>query len=433
MRVGLAFLGALGLALHAGAYTDPAVHLEAIVKGFDTPVPGGLPGETFWILGAPAMHEGDVVFSAWGTFGTNGIFCYCDGTLLMVASQSDPVPGLPNGVVASFGPFETAVVYEGQIILTAIVEVVGGAEFTGLYSWAPPNLVPVVDRWTVLPQGQPPNDTVFYVSDVGLDGAGATFLFGGLSGTAAIYGYLSGVFETLVSFDTPFPNDPPFNFSDFGDVFNESNDLSFFGIGGTTGGVMKRVDGEFSLIATLNTQVPGGEPGEVFQGLNNSDPIIGNGTVTFFAGTSNVGEGGFYREKNGELHELVTTRTLNPLTGTLFTDFEDKKSADGDSYALVAGTDNLNLFYGDADDRLFAIATKGEDLEGQNLVFLTLNKHAVSGNQLAFSAFRENDEAIFIATIGDPPQEIPALHSVGRLTLLLLVGMVGLFSLKRTH
>lgn len=431
MRVGLTFLVALALTTSGGAYTDPAVHLEAVVKGFDDPVPGGLPGETFWILGAPAMHQGDVVFSANGTLGTQGIFCHCDGTLVMVANRNDPVPGLPDGVVADFGPLGPAVIHEDRILFTARVSGVDVTEFTGLYEWAPPSVIPIVDRWTTLPQGQPPEDTLFWVLDLGLDGNGATFIFGAEVNTSAIYRDVNNTFETLLTHATPYPNPPPPFFSQFGDAFSANGDVSFIGGGGGFGGVMKWVAGEISIVATNTTQVPGGEPGEVFSSLNTlANPVIGNGTVYFRADTS-LDEGGLYREKEGVLEVIADTRTINPLTNTLYTSFHMEMSADGDNYAISMGSNNLTLFYGDGDDRLYAIATTGEDLEGQNVQFMHFSKHALSGNQLAFSAFRENDEAIFIATIGDPPQVIPTLHSAGRLALMLLLGMFGLLSLRR--
>lgn len=430
MRNGLAICLVLGLAASAGAYTDPAVQLDTVVKGFDTPMPGGLPGETFWNIGIPALHQGDVVFSSTGTLGTQGIFCYCDGALVMVASRADPVPGVPNGVSAEFGPFGSAVIHEGRIMTKAIV-VADGTEFTGLYEWAPPGLIPVVDRWTTLPQGQPPGDTAFYVFDVSLDHTGATFLFGAVDNTSAIYRYSEGEFEALVTFDTQIPVDPPVPFFSFGDVVGEDGDFVFYGFGSGEGGVIKSIGGALDLVADNNTEVPGGQPGEVFQGLGGADPVIGNGSTIFFAGTTVAGQGGFYRERNGSLEELVTTRTINPLTGTLFNEFEDKKSADGDAYALVAGTDNENLLYGDAEDRLYAIATKGEDLEGQIVQFMTLGKHAVSDDQVVFSAFRETDEVIYVATIGEPVNEIPFLRPFGRYSLMILIAIVGLLAVRR--
>jgi hypothetical protein len=139
----------------------------------------------------------------------------------------------------------------------------------------------------------------------------------------------------------------------------------------------------FTEIASTNTAVPNGQPGETFGNGIAIHPAIADGTV-YFIGGGNEGTGGLYSGDGGPLSIVADTNTNIPNSSNQFPYIADNPSASGSNVSFDLGT-NAGV-YANIGGSLVTIADTNTTAPGESFKFSSFTNSSISGNNVAFSA-----------------------------------------------
>ncbi len=146
----------------------------------------------------------------------------------------------------------------------------------------------------------------------------------------AIYGYVDGSLVLIADATTPIPGGAG-NFNSFGDLQPlGGGDFVFAGFGSGQEGIYAYVDGSLTVIADLNTPVPGGT-GNFVQIMEFS--VSSDGDI-FFIGLGLSPQRGIYKFSNGSLSLIVNNETFANGFAT-FGDFRNPVPLGGGNVAFM--------------------------------------------------------------------------------------------------
>src|SRR5262245_13500361 len=307
-----------------------AATFTPIVESFVTPVPG-LPGVTFGVFPTPPSFDGQrVVFASQQPSTTFRSLWSADPTgsgLLTLADDNTPIPGGGGRTFGNVFPFGVA---NGRVVFF------GGDDLTqrGYYS-VPASGGPVtllVNNSTPIPGGgdnfevnaqghfSADGDTVVFenrgsIFAVPSTGGQARLVAGGVF--ICVANYLAGGVGSFFAPDLS--GGTVVILGSFGQSLIFTAPLS--GLTSTVqmcpGQGTVPVATNATLVATLNTVVPGDPQGRTFDSTAFYPPIVDNGTVVFAGAPQNSSAIGIFSWRAGTLTRLVDTNTPVPGgTGT---------------------------------------------------------------------------------------------------------------------
>jgi hypothetical protein len=269
-----------------------------------TPIPST--GGFFTEFGMPVPAQSALAFIGLGSHRTSGIYVKSGEVLTRIADTSTPVPG----GAGSFSQF-AALDFDPSGAITFVAADAMGA--LGVYLASFPQQQPIrmlANAQTPIPGGGGNFD---YFSDPSV-AAGSVAFFASRTGHppagVGIYVSSGGALRPAATTKTPVPGAAG-TFYGFGSPSISGGTVVFHAIGtaGSDGIYAQTGTGPVSVVADLNTPVPGAAG--TFQAFFNDDPSIDGDTVAFCAGYSQTQYGLFARVK-GKIVRVVTTEdTIN--------------------------------------------------------------------------------------------------------------------------
>lgn len=311
-------------------------------------------------------------------------------TYVKIADTDTPIPGGTGNFtfVGQPGLGDGVVAFRGE----------GPGGQVGIYTRAVAEAAPLVmryDRTTPIPgtSGTPFND--FSKPSIGQGGSVA--FYGEGTGRRGIYADVDGSLQVIADSATPMPGGTG-NFDFFGNPWLAGGEIAFralrFAGNAIEEGIFAWSEGTLRRVADLSTPVPGGTGHFIgFGGTNMllGTPAIENGIV-LFKGTGSDGENGIYKAAaDGTITVVADLNTPIPGGGGTFTSFAGSVSAgniDGDAVAFVGegvgGQDGLYLHDGTSlsvvldrqtsvpgsTAKFFHVGTQGFGFEDGQLSFL---------------------------------------------------------------
>lgn len=199
---------------------------------------------------------------------------------------------------------------------------------------------------TLVPGG---NGQAFTLLQKPVVDGGVILFYGEGAGRRGVYQIVGGVITTVADNQTPLPGEasPPFILAS-GDVSFSNDGLDVvLALTNLSGGVWKRVSGQWSRVVATNTPIPGGTGNFFYL----AEPAIRGGKVVFLGGRDNSFapplQAGLYTDAFGPVTPIVDLST-----GFAFADprsfvVADGRWFDGDEVAFaVEGTDWRALYRG---------------------------------------------------------------------------------------
>jgi len=372
-----------------------------------TTAPGGGTFTAFSFF--PGMDGSTAAFQ--GTANSlQGIYAGAGGPLSTFVVQGSPIPNGTGNFTAVNGNFRYdtgGVVFVGSST---------GPTQSGVYTSNGSTVARVADLNTAIPGGT--GNFTSFSPFPSLSGGIVSFAGAGTAPTqSGVYSTATGSLAAVADLTTAAPGASG-NFTGFGanpsvsgttTVFRASSSL------GANAGVYQRTGGgAVSVVADLNTPLPGG--GGNFTGTF-SEPTISGSNVSFIVNN------GVYARIGGVLRTIANTATPSPNGTGLFTTITTYAPIDGTSVAFIGATATSRGIYLYTNGQLFTlIDNTSPTFDGKTLAAspFFLGPDAVSGNQVAFgvSFTSPSSSGIYVATF-TPVPEPSALALAG-------VGMAGL-------
>lgn len=268
--------------------------LENLVN-LGTPIPSGT-GTFTDLTPTPNTGDGLVVFRGTGSGGQQGVYYASDDGITKIANQGTPIPG-GSGNFTAFWLLNS--IDDGNVAFAAA----GTNEQQGVYaSFGGGPLEVVADLNTPQPEGTA-NFDVLPLQPISIDRDRVVFR-GGNEPTLllGLYEYVAGELRRIVDSTQTVPGGPPvMNYIGVGDARNgHTAVLVADGIPATEIAIVKRVGGVTSLVANLDTPVPGGAGSFI----TFTEPGCG-GRYVAFIGASDSLRRAVYTDALGGLTEVV--------------------------------------------------------------------------------------------------------------------------------
>ena len=370
-----------------GIYTNVGDSLN-VVADTSTPIPGA-PIASFVSFGYPSLDNGNVAFFGYnnpalsGGFSANGIYTNVGGSLNVVADTNTLIPG----GTGNFTDFSSPSFDNGNIAFSGF----GASKQVGtfeLYKTIPESCL----QRGVRIQFARPRLLVCLIPQGG------------------IYINVGGSLNVVADTNTPIPGSTG-NFTDFGDISFEQGNVAFRGgissyfpfsvsLPPDEFGLYTNVGGSLSVVADLNTPIPGGSGN--FTGF--SSPSLDNGNVAFLGFGSS--QAGIYTKVGGSLNVVADLNTPIPGGTGNFTSFIDSSSNlsfDNGSVVFVGNGNpdgSQQGIYTTLGGELVKVIAKNDSLDGKIINAVILGSEALSGERIAFSAvFTDGSQGIYVASL----------------------------------
>lgn len=309
--------------------------------------------------------------------GGAGIYTGSGGALTTVADNTTLVPG------NTFAWF-----YDPSISAGNVAFVANDAAFSpAVYTTLGGTLTRIAQIGMPDPDGSGTLQPA--AGSVSIDGPNVAFL-AHEAGYSGLYTRVAGAFEVTADETTPVPGGDGTLYL-YGPPSLDATGVAFEAFSGSVAGIYVASGGVARVVADTTTPVPGGTGSFVaFSGIVASD----DGNVVFEAFASN---GGLYAEIGGVLM-LISDEII------------DAASISGDDVAWY-GTSSLLLddpgfysgLYAQIDGQRVTVIEKSDVLDGRVVSYFGLGPEALSGDQLAFTAyFEDGTSGVYLATIPEP-------------------------------
>ncbi len=381
------------------------------------------------VFPVPTVNDQSVAFSSYGASDLQqGIYVKTGDSLNVIANRNTPIPNYTgnfytlneptfNNNSVAFKGFGVTVSPEGGIIYTQ----------EGIYTNRDGTLSSIADRNTPIPGGT--GNFVFFEQPT-LNNGSVAFIGSGSQGQG-IYTNLGGVLSAVADRNTPIPGGTG-NFECFEGPVIDDESIAFLGSRGFQKffeqGIYIKVSDSLNVIADYNTPIPGATGN--FTGFD--APALKNGSVVF-KGFGHPEQGktpqleGIYTNLNGSLSVVADLNTPIPGGVGNFRSFGIGTPAiDNGNVAFIGYGDSQGIYTTlggtltkviDNDDSL-----DGKTLSSSNFSSATLGLEGLRGNQIAFYAeFTDGSRDIYIATLNptSTPESLTMLGvlSVGALSV----------------
>ena len=367
-------LAALALLLFAA----PAFPVT-FTKVADAATLGWLPENT--TFGAPALDAGVVAFRAFENLaGHVGIFTGSGGPLTPVADSTTLIPG------QSFGWLFDPSISGGSVAFVGNDENYYPAVYT--------NLGGTLSRIAEIGMPDPDGGGTLQPADglVSIHGANVAFLAYHEYGYPGLYTSVAGALERTADETTPLPDGDSTTYLD-GPPSLDATGIAFAAFSGSVAGVYVANAGVVRVVADTNTSAPGGDG--TFLAFDRASIASDSGNTVFAAVAANGG--GLYAEIGGALTKVSDELILG----------ESISGADvawhAQSSALLGDPDGYAGLYLLHEGRRIPVIEAGDPLDGRVVEDFELGREALSGDQLAFTAyFEDGTQGVYVAAIPEP-------------------------------
>jgi MYXO-CTERM domain-containing protein len=337
-------------------------------------------------FGPPDLDGGLVAFFAYDYgAGFQGIYtASAGGPVTTIADLTTVAPG-------ASGPFEAL---GGSSVSQGTVTFVGepvGAELS-VYTASGGSLTLLADDTTLDPDGS--GTLLPYYLAPAIDGANVAFRATDENGFAGIYTSVGGVLETSVDETTSIPGGSGNLILDYqGPPVLDGTQVAFeaYSESGTAYGIYVADGGVARVVADLTTPIPGGTGNFT---LFDEVVSIDDGNVVFL-GRGEGYQDDYFAEIAGVLVQISAGES-DMLAASI----------DGETvayHAIDAGVDAIYVVRDGVSQRIIG---SGDVLDGKVVNGLAIGANALSGDQLAFTAYFNLDDhqsdAIYLATIPEP-------------------------------
>lgn len=359
------------VALPAGAATFTKI-ADAATLG-----PGWTPANTYF--GAPALDTGVVAFSAGdNSTGAAGIYTGSGGALTTVADNTTLVPG------NTFAWFYDPSISAGNVAFVAN----DAAFYPAVYTTLGGTLTRIAQIGMPDPDGSGTLQPA--AGSVSIDGPNVAFLAHHEAGYSGLYTRVAGAFEVTADETTPVPGGDGTLYL-YGPPSLDATGVAFEAFSGPVAGIYVASGGVARVVADTTTPVPGGTGTFLdFSGIIASD----DGNVVFEAFASN---GGLYAEIGGVLmlisDELIQGASIHG----------DDVAWYGSSDVLLGNPDWYSGLYAQIDGQRVTVIEVSDVLDGRVVSYFGFGPEALSGDELAFTAyFEDGTSGVYLATIPEP-------------------------------
>ena len=341
------------------------------------------------------MDSGTAAFHGTSA-GVQGIYSGNGGAISTLVAPSSAIP---NGT-GNFTSLNVNFRYDGG----TVVFVGSGTAPTqsGVYTATGGVITRTADLNTAIPNGT--GNYTSFSPFPSVSGSSVTYTGGGSSSQTGVYSTATGSLGVVADLNTAAPGATG-NFTGFGSNPSVSGTTSVFrgsSILGTNTGIYQRTGGgAVSVVADINTPIPGG--GGMNFGSPFFEPTISGSNVSFINGNA------VYARIGGVLTTIANTSTPAPNGTGNFTAITAYAPISGSNVAFIGSSSGANkgiyLFSG---GQLFTLVdnTSGS-LDGRPLAATPFffGPHGISGNQFAFGvAFSTGGNGIYMATFTPVPE-----------------------------
>ena len=293
-----------GAAIWTWRLDDPATLTKRYGRGMSS-----LDGGTFIEFSSLSYNKGHVAFAAQtGGSAARGIYTDARGALELVANRFTPVPG---GVGDVFFHFGAPWIYEGEVVFRARVVTLSPINIIdGIYAWADGVLrLVAAEGITPVPGGtgtfvdfgdEDATGVIAHLSGIpAVDDGVVVFRGRGSDGEHGVYREHNGVFSVIADLNTPIPGGTG-NFTDFeagrlaGNIDDDQIVFVGSGAGGQQGMYLWNA-GTLSVIVDNTTYAGAGTQGMGFD----------HGAVAFLASPAGGGNQGIFTTLGGEVTKVV--------------------------------------------------------------------------------------------------------------------------------
>jgi hypothetical protein len=281
----------------------------SVVADTTTPIPGGSGNFDVFYFNPAVDEEGRVAFYGWsyGIVYTEGIYKSVGGSLSVVADLTTPIPGGSGNFDIDFG---RPSIDGGNVVFPGDS---GGVSTEGIYTDAGGSLSVVVDTSTTIPGSASTFDGAYEPSI-----SGGNVAFGGVASSVSyeegIYKSVGGSLSVVADLDTTIPGSSD-TFLTFGSAPSISGENVAFVNDTVADGVYKDVGGSLSVVANWSTPIPGGS-GNFFGFRGRLGPVFGSQSGASISGENvafaayGLDREGIYIEIAGVLHKVIDTTDI---------------------------------------------------------------------------------------------------------------------------
>lgn len=369
------YLAPRGLAAHEGVHAGAPLPAK-VIANTSTLVPQGQ--GTFDFLTYPQAGTGTVAFNGAGKGQPSNLYQTIDGQLRLALAIGTPIPST-GGSFTGFSmpvPAQSALAFIGQ----------GSRGTSGIYVKSGEVFVRIADTSTPVPGGSGSFtrfdaldfDTRGSIAFVGADAKGALGVYAGNFP-------LQQPIRLIANSQTPIPGGGG-TFDNFSSPAVTESGVSFFA--SRTGhppagvGIYVSQNGVLRDAATTNTPVP--DATGTFYGFG--APAMAGGTVTFHA-IGTAGSDGIYAQTgSGKVSVVADLNTPVPgAAGRFQTFFSDDPSIDGDTVAFCAGYSQTQYgLFARVKGKIVRVVTTEDTINGQRVIYTGLTTNQLGGGVLAF-------------------------------------------------
>jgi hypothetical protein len=353
------------------------------------------PGDTgyFTSFGFPANNGANITFQSQKTFVPYyGIHQSSNGVLTRVANFNATVSNVPIHLsyVGQPSARGKGVVFYGQAFSNPVFNSVG------ILRGNSNSLEIIADANTAIPSGT----GKFQSFDQTVSASQSNVFFIGRDGTgsqAGAYLYDGVSLTRVVDLNTPIPSGTG-NFTNWSGPYVDGTNLALIGLGNNQEGIYFGNTNGLARVADTSTPIPSGAGTFVGFGV----PSV-SGTNVAFLGIGTNNQFGIYVGNASGLKCLVDTNTLIPdVPGAKFRAFGGVALADPSTPGFPLSFDGQNIvfegtgtnptnavaffLYTGADGALQRVVDCSMSLGGNKILDLNLDREALSGNSIAFSA-----------------------------------------------
>jgi len=374
----------------------------------NTIIPGG--DVAFTGTAFPSMRDGSVVFVGFGPAGSgplrSGIYTSAGGILESIANLGTPVPG-GSGMFVQFSPAPKtsggAVVFRGS----------GGMnQRQGIYIFSDDGPSVVADSNTPIPGGA--GNFEMFFAEVSIHDGDVAFAGRGGNPQVGVYALIDGAVSVVADVNTPIPGGiGNFDFLPLQYPPIDDGKVSFVGgsVAENVAGIYTNLHGPLSVVVDFMTPIPGGT-------LNFGNVGIGalrNGRFAFYGADAptNPTEAGIFTDVSGMLSPVVTLATPVPEGTGPFTAFIGP-AFDGAHVAFIGlESSGRRGIYTNLTGPLTKIIATGDRLDGRTVnasqgVTLSIND-GLDGYRMAFLAgFTDGSRGVYVAEYPPAPGDIDA-------------------------
>jgi hypothetical protein len=415
-----------------GTPASPAASLPETAADNSTPIPGGTGGFTS-LPTAPSLSGDTLAFFGAGTGGQQGIYSTTRGSPqspTRIIDLNTPIPS-GTGNFLSFGTDAGIIIVGGDVLFSA--RGVGGQQGIYLSSHATPGeLLRIADTTMTIPDGVGiftgfQNALGFSGTDVAFVGSGSAAQQG-LYRVAAISPPQVGSPFRLADTTTPIP-DGNGNFTGFpaGPAISGS-DVAFIGNGSGAQQGLYRVAaisppqvGSRLRIADTTTAIPGGSGNFTSFGSDQANPVdpAMSGDRLAFVGSGSGGQQGVYSvslaaPQAGSPLRVADTATPIPGGSGNFASFSAVSESDTDVAFLGHGSGSQTGIYDMTGGQLRKVIAVGDAIQGKTIAGLNFSRDGLFGDPIAFQAtFNDGSQGIYTIDV-PPPQMEPHIIALER-------------------